>query len=233
MLTNIYQKEQTINPKIRKEFTEKPNCLSPVSIVDLEDNANLDPGEESSTYLQLLLDSATEVIQEVTNRVFLQHTVNQYIDFEGSSFCNYFFGSTIYQHLSRNNGTPRRYELSPSPVIAVTSISIFDRNNQETALDLNDFLIDVVDKDRTPRVALNFDAQFPVEYREILSLKTTFTCGYGTTPKEIPAAIRLAIIQLATYNYYHRGDCGCGSANMKQLLPGTHAMISPYIMYRI
>jgi len=114
-------------------------------------------------------------------------------------------------------------DLPFSPVVSVTSIKTFNDNDDETTVPQSYYILDNYRK--PARVVLRNGQTWPDATREVNSLIIRYEAGYGNA-SVVPEPIRLAILQMISYMYEHRGDQVNGQApDMQQ---STEALLQPY-----
>ena len=89
-------------------------------------------------------------------------------------------------------------KLLRSPVQSLTSVTVFDSDDNEIDVDISNFYIDT---DHTPaRFALKSSGSWPsVALRETGGVKIEYVCGYGDTAVDVPATVKYAIILFASF----------------------------------
>jgi uncharacterized phiE125 gp8 family phage protein len=84
------------------------------------------------------------------------------------------------------------------PVQELLSIKMYDIDNTEYTLDLNDFYLE---NDHNPaKLIVNSGASIPnIELRKTGGIKIEYRAGYGDTPADVPADVKHAIILFASF----------------------------------
>jgi uncharacterized phiE125 gp8 family phage protein len=92
----------------------------------------------------------------------------------------------------------------------------------------------ITDETGFSRIALKDGEEYPTDIDERMqAIKIEFTAGYGTTGADVPADLRLALLEHITKSYENRGDCDADISTdiIEAFLPQEVRGI--YEMYRI
>jgi uncharacterized phiE125 gp8 family phage protein len=110
--------------------------------------------------------------------------------------------------------------LPMGPVIALSSIIVYDENNAATSMTLSDFHIDTASL--PARLIINDNADWPVvTLRDVAALVITYTAGYGATSATVPDHVKDAILLYVAYSYNNRaGEDKIPDAFYSLLKPG-------------
>lgn len=119
------------------------------------------------------------------------------------------------------------YELRRSPLQSVESVKYYDTDNVLQTLDSSNYY--VTDEADYSRLIFNDDAVFPTLKNREQAIQIEFKAGYGDTMADIPADIRVALLQHIANMYENRGDCEGDFC--ENLLPSTARLI--YSKYKI
>jgi len=112
-----------------------------------------------------------------------------------------------YQRSSYINQTWRLtldcYPVAPlkllrGPVQSLVSVKVYDEDNNETVVDLDNFYIDT---DHVPaKLVLKSSGSWPsVSLREVGGVKIEYIAGYGADSVKVPATVKHAIILFASF----------------------------------
>ena len=161
--------------------------------------------EESDTYLEGLLVSASQYAARYLNRTLITSIVNRLYDTARSR--------GLAMEYKEDNGLYLPY----GPVQSIVFIKTIDRDGNMT--EITNYYSDLVSE--PARVMLRGASAS----REIASLVINYAAGYGATYAAVPRLIQQGILQHAAYMYEHRGDCGADEAAK---LSGAHSMYGTY-----
>lgn len=95
---------------------------------------------------------------------------------------------------------PPAIKLPRSPVISVLSVKFYDANGVQQTLDPQDYQVD--DKSEPGFVLPAPGRAWPETADRINAVEVQFTCGYGPSPTDVPAAIRQYILGMVENDYY-------------------------------
>ena len=152
----------------------------PVEIVDLRRWINwLDDDSTHDPELERLAEDATETVERHVRRAL------------------------ITQSWQWTTDRASVFELPRPPIQSVTSVRVFDRDDQPTVVDPSDYLLLA---DRSPAViVMDRDYQWP-ELRDHQPVEITFVTGFGDAASDVPRSYRTAIMQIVAFEFEHRGD---------------------------
>jgi len=103
-----------------------------------------------------------------------------------------------------------------SPIQSITSITIYDQDNQAQIYDSSNYFL------HDDRLIFKQNAQFDFALRVDASMEVLYDAGYGDNPEDVPAPVRQAILDYAKFIY----EC---NANAQVTLPdAVRQLLSPY-----
>ena len=116
------------------------------------------------------------------------------------------------------------------PLQSVDTVTVYDEASNATVVTIaSTFDIDTYQK--PGRLALQDGATWPVALRSINAIQIEYTAGYGDAATDVPAPLKRAVLQMASYLYEHRGDgCAPGDAFTDS---GAAGMAGRYKLARI
>jgi uncharacterized phiE125 gp8 family phage protein len=196
-----------------------PPALEPVTLSEMKAHARIDTSADD-TLAGALIIAARQWAERYTGRAFITQTWRLYID-----------------------ATPDReteIELPRPPLLAVTSVQVFDNSDIGTIWPTGNYFVDTA---REPgRLALRLGATWPVPSRLTNGIMIEFNAGYGSSASAVPEPIKLAIKQLAAHWYEHRGEAvvmsstrhdavaNMGGINVPMVI---QALLDPYRIQRL
>ena len=116
------------------------------------------------------------------------------------------------------------------PLQSVDTVTVFNEVSEASVVNIGaTFNIDTYQK--PGRLALQDGATWPIALRNINAIQIEYTAGYGDAPANVPAPLRRAVLQMATFLYEHRGD-GC-SPEDAYVKSGAAGMAGRYKVARL
>lgn len=125
------------------------------------------------------------------------------------------------------DGFPRsdRLDLRLAPVQSIVSIEYIDANGAEATLSPSKFKLH---SDASGCfVRLSSKAAWPATDDRDDAVKVTYRAGYGDAPADVPAAIRLAILDLVAHRFGNRGAILVGLSAV-EIPRSVAADLAPY-----
>lgn len=204
-------------------------ALEPVSIADLKAQLRID-GTSEDAELSLYITAAREQIEELTGRALITQSWRLTLDQWPGSRRVWWDGvqqgaiGDIEGAHAFNAVQIPRYRLQ-----AIDAIRVFNEDGAASAVSVSDF---VVDTEQEPgRLVLRSGAVWPVALQTANAVEIDYTAGYGDTQADVPAGLRLAILQMAASAYQHRGD-DCSMADAFRM-SGAASMVQAYRVARL
>jgi len=112
-------------------------------------------------------------------------------------------------------------ELPMLPLAQVTDVAVVDRDGTVTPLPAAAYYEDASDPDQIGRVILRSEYIPSINAREVNSLRFQYDVGYGANAPQVPAAIRVGLLDLIAYKYTNRGACGCDADGTDGAISGS------------
>lgn len=159
----------------------------------------VDSGDEDS-YVSLLIDAATEVVEARCGRAFISRSVRMFLD-------RWPDGGGI--------------DLPLAPVSSITSVKYWDYTTEIETDITGSFQSDIEDNDLPARLRPNYGFTLPITKIKINAISVDFVAGFGTTPAEIPAKIKQCILFLVAHWYAQREPVISGTAILSNKVPFT------------
>ncbi len=196
-------------------------ALEPVTVDEIKAQARIDTSAED-TLIGGLITAARQWIEFYTSRALLEQTWRFSFDNWPQQMRDAWEG---YERGFSSPLDEAAFIVLPRPqLMAVTSVQVFDEDDVGTVWDSSNYFVDT---DSTPgRLALRSGARWPVASRRANGICIEYKAGYGDARADVPEAVRLAVMQLATHWYEHRGDGT--AANGASVPHGVKALLCPY-----
>jgi len=193
----------------------------PVSATDVKDQLELDANDASkNTQIELYITAAREMVEEYTGLALITQTWKLTLDHWPNDRQPWWDGvrqGSIDELLQ--SGRASQILLPRYPLQAVNTI-----NSDGVSVTVASVFI--VDTQQKPgRLIVKRGATWPTVLDNANGIDIEYTAGYGSSASDVPAALRLAIIQMAAYMFEHRGDCDTASA-MK--MSGAQSLVNTY-----
>jgi|TARA_Y100000114_G_C11730800_1_gene313450 hypothetical protein len=171
----------------------------PVTLQEFKEHLKLDDSTDERL-LQFYLESARRFCEEYTKRSLAQQTITFFADAYDELADPLFEGFKTGPYLNYY----KNYVVLPRPpVISVTSVSTFADDDTETTFASTRYFLDNA---REPaRVVLRQGESFPTALRVANAIKVVYSAGHSLI-SNIPAPLKVGILQHATFLYEHRGD---------------------------
>ena len=151
--------------------------VEPVSVDELKVFARID-GSEEDTLLASFIEAARINIENYLKRALIEQTITLHMDWVNT----------------------REIFLPRPPLISVTGIYTIDEDDVETEYSTDYYF--VVTESIPGKIIIKRNSSLPSNTeRDYAGYKIVYKAGYGTTPADVPAVIKKAIKQLASYYY--------------------------------
>lgn len=171
-----------------------------VGLQELKDYARVD-GDDDNEILALLIPAATAAVEARVGRALLQQTLVLHLD-------------------AFRDPTRRDAILLPRPPVAsVTEIRYTDAGGTQRTVTAATYTVET-----TVEPAMIFLAQsqsWPTSLRLAAAVEVEYVAGYGTSPTDVPAALRHAVKRVARLMY----EGGCVDCTDD---PQVQSLIQPY-----
>jgi hypothetical protein len=178
-----------------------PPAFEPVTLTELKAQIKHPGGNDEDASLALYISAAREYCEEVTGLALITQSWLLTIDrwpTEREPWWDGVRDGAIGALTSA--GRAAQVLLPRYPLQTVDGIDV-----DGSAISVGDTF--QVDAQQTPgRLVLKFGATLPQHLQTANAIQITYTAGYGDAASAVPAALRLALLQMAAYLYTHRGD---------------------------
>jgi uncharacterized phiE125 gp8 family phage protein len=181
---------------LRPVQTAAPS-VKPVSLADMKAQTRVDFADDD-TLLQSMIDAAVS-----------------YLDGHGGILGRALVQQTWRQDFSAFNDVLR---LPLGNLIAVSSVQYYDTTNASLYGSFTD--------EAGPYIGLLTGQSWPSTYSRDDAVQVTWTAGYGANASDVPAAIRHAIILLASHWYQNREAVNEGS--FSELPLAVQSLLAPH-----
>lgn len=196
--------------------TDGPDDI-PVSVAYVQAWGNI-TGDD--TLLTNMIKAATDLVEKHTKRALISQEWTMTLDRWPGGTADWW---DIW-HSLRTDPRDTYLELDYAPLQTVDSISTFADDNTKTTITVTDYFY--VDTNHEPgRLALKNGLDWPVDTRNVARVEIVYTSGYSDDDTDVPDGLKMALAQLTTWMYEHRGDCDAGPALMKS---GAASTLAPF-----
>jgi len=187
-----------------------PPSTLPLTLEEVKSYLRLDPTDTSEDALLLLMiEAASDFCQKYTKLTFFTTTFDTFRDIFSATF-----------------------QIRKYPVQSVTEIEFTPKGQTPIVIDPSNYTL-LPSTLSFPYVEMNaIESVLPSVFLCLLTIRIRFVAGFGDDPSDIPAGLRLGMLQHIAAMYENRGDCsGCDSKSCELLLP-TEAK-NEYDIWRI
>ncbi len=181
-----------------------PPLIEPVSLCEIKTHARIDADNEDAL-LSTLIVAARLWAENYTGRSFLSQTWRLGLDVWPAN-------SIV--------------ELPRVPLLAISGVFLRDENDEAMPVPLDTYYADMA----LGRLAPRGHGVWPLTMRTMSGIEIDYIAGYGENPDSVPELIRLAIRQLATHWYEHRGEAVIMSAIRNDAIANLRGVNAPYVI---
>lgn len=186
----------------------------PVTAAQLRDHLVVDATTLSDSAANDLIAEARQSIEDMTGLAFITQSWRLSIDHWPQAREEWWDGirETHVNQLYGPRGGWSDLELPRYPLQSVTSVTVYDEDSSATSVTPGD-VFDIDTQQMPGRMSLKVGQTWPIALRANNAIQIVYVAGYGNAASDVPAPIKRAIRQLASYMYTHRGDaCEVGDA---------------------
>lgn len=213
------------------QIIEQPD-VEPISVEELQEQLRLDTLDASEiTLLNLYITAAREQCETVTGRALITQKWRLTLDSWPHGREPWWDGVRQVPISELRSASRPSWVIVPRYSLqSVERLVVFDFDGQPEEIDVETTFI--VDTQQEPgRLVLRNTATWPVALQRANAIEIDYKAGYGDAPHDVPAALRLALIQMAAHLYEYRGDqCSAEDAMEKS---GAGAVFRRYAQAKI
>lgn len=191
------------------------NSEKVISLADMKSYLRVDTTSEDAL-INDLIDVATDMIKQYTRRAIITETLELILDRPSNSGADELdrLGDGVHNTTRQSaQGWTNEVDLPFIPIQSITSIKTYDTTNAESAMTSTDYELD----GDGGRIYLDTGISWPSSLRDREAMKIRYVAGYGSSPQDIPPAIRQALRMLVAHMYECRTSCDM-PADCKKLL---------------
>ena len=183
----------------------------PVTAAELRTHLRADATELPDAEANELIEEARQYIEDHYGIAFFTQSWRLSLDRWPNGSEPWWDGVRQGSITELSGGRPYSLKLPRFPLQSVTSVTVYDEADDDTAVNVaNTFHIDVYQK--PGRMTIKAGSTWPVALRSANAIQIIYVAGYANVD-DIPASLKRAVKQLAAYLYSHRGDdCDIGDA---------------------
>jgi len=195
-------------------------AVEPITVQDVREQLRLDEDASEDAYIELLIGAAREQCEEVTGRALITQSWKMTLD-QWPGFQEPWWDGVMQGAISelRSSARPFWVMLPRYRLQSVDEVRIFDQAGNPDTVDLSLFIVDT--EQEPGRLVLRSTATWPIALQSTNAVEIDYTAGYGDNPEDVPAALRLALMQMVSTMYEYRGDDCTAENAMKQSGAGT------------
>jgi hypothetical protein len=197
-----------------------------VSLEEIKDHLRID-GTAEDNLLTRIIDACTERLEQHCNQKFLAQDWVQYLDFWPKSARDIWWDGVREVPVSELYGEASSIQLLIGPVIEVIEFNTYSDSGVPVLFPPTSYIVD--NTGPWGRISLPMGGVWPTTIlRKTNAIEIKFKAGMATTPDQLPAGIKQAVLSLAAYYYEHRGD-----EKQVKLPLEVGLLIAPYKFERI
>jgi uncharacterized phiE125 gp8 family phage protein len=156
-------------------------AVEPVTLAEIKEHLRVTHDSEDAL-IEGLIKAAREEVERSTSRALIDQSWRLILDS---------WPKSKFLYLGR------------TPVVSVTSVSVFDEDGNSTALSAEHYLLD-----RSSVPARLYFQNVPSPGRRINGIEIDFDAGYGESGTDVPESLKRAIGILVSHWYEFRGAYG-------------------------
>ena len=194
----------------------------PVSLAELKAQLGLDESSSADDpRLFLLATAAREMVEQYTGLALMTQQWRITLDRWPGARAAWWDGVQQGALSELEGAGPPAWVILPRyPLVSVDAVRVYDEaDNVATVSVAQTFVVDT--QQQPGRMVLRNGATWPVALRVVNGIEIDFTSGYT----QVPASLKLAVLQVASYLYGHPGDC---TAEHAILHSGAQALLGAY-----
>jgi len=182
--------------------------IEPISVKELKTALRIEHNSEDML-LGFLISTARSSAEAFTRRSFITQTWKMFMDsFSGYSH-NYPWWKTPDYIAYPEVAAPNEFELPLAPLQSVTHVKTYDDSDTETTFAASNYYVSTPSGSfaQPGTITLRDSATWPTVERVKDGIEIQFVSGYGSSANDIPAQIRMAVQEEASFLYENRGTC--------------------------
>lgn len=203
--------------------------IEPVTLSELKSQIRI-TGTSEDAQLAIYISAAREQIEEMTGLAMITQQFQLTLDHWPNGRRSWWDGvqEGAIGELEGGNGF-NAIQLPRYRLQSVDELRVFDIAGAAQVVSLTDFVIDT--QQQPGRLVLRSNATWPVALQSANSIEIDYTAGFGDTSNDVPAPLKLAVMQMASSLYQHRGDeCSVSDAFM---ISGAHSIVRAFRVKKI
>ena len=197
-----------------------PPALEPITAAEVKDQLRLDDDQDDAL-LAIYIEAAREVAEEKTGLAFITQEWRMTIDHWPNTWEPWWDGVRDGA-ITELRGAGRSSDIM-IPRYPLQTVDAINADGQSVVV-ANTFIVDT--QQRPGRLVIQRGTTWPVVLDRANGIDITYTAGFGDTAAEVPATIRLGLLQMVATMYEHRGD-GCSADNAWKM-SGASELIGTY-----
>lgn len=201
-------------------------AAEPVTRAEAKVHAKIDTNDED-TYVDGLVSSARQLVEELTGRVLITQTWTATLDDWPSANPMHDWWNGVRELPITTALSADRVQIPKAPFRTVSKVELIDEDNTATEIATTVWYSGV--KHGTGELMLRRGQVWPATLRDFGGIRITFTVGYGANPSDVPFALRQAVMMLVAHWYETREP----SLERGGKVPFTvDALLAPYRVLR-
>jgi hypothetical protein len=179
-------------------------------------------GSAEDTIISTMIEAARTVCEEFTGRALITQTITFTLDVASDTSGPLWEGVRTGPDLRRY----RDYISLPKPKVqSVTTVKTFAEDDTATTMSADKYYVDT---SRDPgRVVLRKGETWPIALRVANAIEVVYVAGYGNAGSDIPAPLKIGMMNHIAFMYDQRGDMKDYQQSMR-MPPAIQSLYSSY-----
>lgn len=162
-------------------------------------------GYEENDLLLTLIEAATEQAEAFTGQSFINRTLRLTLDAFPYNGADAWWDGVRDGAISSLLPSPAHIVLPRSPIASVTSITTYSASGAATVMNAAAYQLNPTDHS----VNLRSGYAWPTDLRASAGIEVAYVAGYGPDPANLPARVRLGVLQQVAALYENRDGSAC------------------------
>ena len=195
--------------------------VEPLALADVKSYLRIS-GSGEDTLLNTMIEAVRVFCEEFTGRALITQTITMTLDATNEAHNMLWEGTRTgpYINFYKDFITLAKPELQ-----SVTSIKTYDDADTATTIDSSKYYVDT---SRDPgRVTLRTGETWPTALRVGNAIEVVYVAGYGDAASDVPAPLKLGMMQHLAYLYDQRGDMK-DYLQTRSMPPAVQNLYMPY-----
>lgn len=195
--------------------------VEPIALADVKSYLRIS-GSAEDTLLNTMIETVRVFCEEFTGRALITQTITMTLDATNESHNMLWEGTRTGPYI---NFYKDFISLAKAPLQSVTSVKTYDDADSATTINSSKYYVDT---SRDPgRVVLRTGETWPTALRVANAVEVVYVAGYGDAATDVPAPLKLGMMQHIAYLYDQRGDMK-DYLQTRSMPPAVQNLYMPY-----